>query len=357
MRSRTAFRSLFRFPNSGALLLQQRHTASQMPSEEEVRSAYAALGVATSSPFQDVKKRYVELAKQHHPDVNNGSAGDASKRMVNINNAYATISRFHKAGGVLSGGSRPSQNNKNSNNSYAYYTSSDEPYQPWHEDLNPLIYEMMWDEMRRQAESEAYARGPPYESKRRQNYQQQNHHNHNHNHQQPQQKQQQQQHGSDTSRSGQKKPHNDNRRRPKNSTPRKTTTWPDADLNAMVNMYQDGKSFDFIANALGKKTPDVVAEFNRWSDDNRRSSHPTQRRPRGYYYAESPDIDFTDFAEDLEDPYGYGFDENEYVDPEEVFFDGGAIPFNGGHYMSGHRPRRGGGGGGRGRYGTNNRQW
>ncbi|KAH9586384.1 DnaJ domain [Trypanosoma melophagium] len=348
MRSRTAFRGIFGFPNCGALLLQQRRTATQMPSEEEVRSAYAALGVATSSPFQDVKKRYVELAKQHHPDVNGGSATDASKRMVNINNAYATISRFHKAGGVLPGSYRPSSNNKNSNSSHAYYTTSDEPYQPWHEDLNPLIYEMMWDEMRRQAGGEGHARRAPYESKRRQNYQQQNHQHNHHNHNY------QHQNGSDTSKSGQKKSHDENRRRPKGSTHRKTTTWPDADLNAMVNMYQDGKSFEFIANALGKKTPDVVAEFNRWSEDNRRSPRPAQRRQRGYYYAESPDIDFTDFTDDLEDPYGYGFDENEYVDPEEVFFDGGAIPFNGGHYMSGHRPRRGGG---RGRHGLNNRQW
>ncbi|KEG12000.1 hypothetical protein DQ04_02081030 [Trypanosoma grayi] len=338
-----------------AAFLQRRRTATQTPTEDEVRSAYAALGVATSSPFQEVKKRYIELAKQHHPDVSGGSANDASQRMVNINNAYATLNMFHKAGGVLPGGSRPSSSSSSNNSSYghAYYTTNDEPYHPWHEDLNPLVYEMMWDEMRRQAENEAFAQAAAHENKRRHNYQQ----------------------GTEAPRGGQKKTYGDNRRHPKSGgKPRKTTTWPDADLQAMVNMYQDGKSFDFIANALGKQASDVIAEFNRWNDDKKRSSRPSQRRPRGYYYAESPDFDFPDFGDDVDDdPYGYGCsDEGEHVDPEDVFFDGGAIPFRGGHYMSGQRPRyghngnRGGGGGGggggasaaaRGRHGSNRRQW
>ncbi|RNF26092.1 uncharacterized protein Tco025E_01721 [Trypanosoma conorhini] len=327
--------------------LQQRRMTSGVPTEQEVRNAYAALGVAASSPFQDVKKRYVELAKQHHPDVNGGNENNASTRMVNINDAYATLRRFHRAGGATPrGGSQASS----SGSGQSYYTTQDEPYQPWHEDLNPLIYEMMWDEMRRQANSETFAHaaaaGGGQDSRRRQT--QQHHHQH------------RQQGGGEASRGGQKRAQGDNNRRhPKAGNPRKTTTWPDADLQAMVNMYQDGKSFEFIANALGKQTAEVVSEFNRWSDDKKRSLRPPQRRPRGYYYAESPDIDFTEFDE-FNDPFGYGIgDDSDNMDLEDVFFDGEAMPFSGGHYMSGHRPRSSGGGGGRGgrgRHGPSHRQ-
>ncbi|RNF10877.1 hypothetical protein TraAM80_01261 [Trypanosoma rangeli] len=322
-----------------ALFLQQRWMTSEVPTEQEVRNAYAALGVTASAPFQDVKKRYVELAKQHHPDVNGGNENNAATRMVNINNAYATLTRFHKAGGAMPNGSQASSSGSNQ----SYYTTQDEPYQPWHEDLNPLIYEMMWDEMRRQANSDAFAHaaaaGGGQESRRRQS---RRHHD--------------RQQGSETPRDGQKKAYGDNNRRhPKGGNSRKTTSWPDADVQAMVNMYQDGKSFEFIANALGKQTVEVVSEFNRWSEDKKRSLRPAQRRSRGYYYAESPDIDFTEFDE-FNDPFGYDIgDDSEHMDPDDDSFDGDVMPFSNGHYMNGYRPWRGSGSG-RGRHGSSRRQ-
>jgi hypothetical protein len=45
---------------------------------------------------------------------------------------------------------------------------------------------------------------------------------------------------------------------------------------ALANMHRDGKSFEFIANALGKSATDVVEEFNR------QSTHGVfESRPRG----------------------------------------------------------------------------
>ncbi|KAG8345624.1 hypothetical protein TRVL_03557 [Trypanosoma vivax] len=124
------------------------------------------------------------------------------------------------------------------------------------------------------------------------------------------------------------------------------TTWPDADLQAMVNMYQDGKSFDFIANALGKQTSEVIKEFNLWSEGSKRPSRSPRWQHRCLYYAESPEMEYIDDdSDDSDDPFGYSNSVDEMegssVEPEDVVFDGGAIPFRGGHFMSGHKARRG----------------
>ncbi|CBH18399.1 hypothetical protein, conserved [Trypanosoma brucei gambiense DAL972] len=324
MRSWAAFRSV--------RSLQRRFMATQAPTEGEVRSAYATLGVATSSTFEDIRRRYVELAKKHHPDVSGEEGTGASSRMVNINNAYATLRRLHQLGGCgmhqknncASGGVRASSE-------HSYYAPHDEPYQPWHEEINPTFYEMMWEEMHRQAENEAFEQASPSRDSSWR---------HHHHHQRT----------TEASRGQKKAKHGEKQQHAKGGqTRKKTTTWPDADVQAMVNMYQDGKSFDFIANALGKQTTDVVAEFNRWSEDNKSLPRARQRFYGFNYYAESPEVDFMGIDDDDDftdnDPYGYGGPGDEFsggfVSPDNIVFDGGAIPFRGGHYMNTNRQRRG----------------
>nr|CCC95887.1 unnamed protein product [Trypanosoma congolense IL3000] len=352
----------------GLRLVQQRFMATDVPTEEEVRNAYATLGVATCSPFEDVKRRYVELAKQHHPDVNGEQGVNASSRMVNINTAYSTLRRLHQLSkgrlherqGCPSGGRAGTEQ--------PYYTSNDEPYQPWHEDLDPLFYEMMWEEMHRQTANEAFAQASAADEERRR-YQQQQYRNA---HQQR----------SDARGTRHNKAHCEDQKRSKGDRGRKkTTTWPDVDLQAMVNMYLDGKSFDFIANALGKKTSDVVSEFNRWSEDNRRPSR-RHRHNNHNYYAGSSSVDFLCMDDDDDDEndndgdiFFYHVPDDDissgFADSDDDGFGSGPIPFKGGHQMSGHRSRRSGnnrqdkkapssrerGGGGSGRRDSRRRQW
>eukprot|EP00672_Neobodo_designis_P022247 CAMPEP_0174847632 /NCGR_PEP_ID=MMETSP1114-20130205/13035_1 /TAXON_ID=312471 /ORGANISM="Neobodo designis, Strain CCAP 1951/1" /LENGTH=231 /DNA_ID=CAMNT_0016081913 /DNA_START=3 /DNA_END=694 /DNA_ORIENTATION=+ len=50
-----------------------------------------------------------------------------------------------------------------------------------------------------------------------------------------------------------------------------------AEQEALANMHKDGKSFDFIANALNRPVSDVVTEFNRQSTLGQFESKPRQQ--------------------------------------------------------------------------------
>jgi molecular chaperone DnaJ len=52
---------------------------------------YAVLGLAQSASDAEVKKAYRKLARQHHPDANQGSAG-SEKRFKEIGEAYSVLS-------------------------------------------------------------------------------------------------------------------------------------------------------------------------------------------------------------------------------------------------------------------------
>lgn len=54
------------------------------------RKALGVLELEPSATFEEVKARYKELVKRHHPDANNG-AKDAEERLKRINEAFDTL--------------------------------------------------------------------------------------------------------------------------------------------------------------------------------------------------------------------------------------------------------------------------
>jgi molecular chaperone DnaJ len=49
---------------------------------------YKVLGISSSSSESDIKKQYYKLAKQHHPDANQGKTSEMFK---NVTAAYSVI--------------------------------------------------------------------------------------------------------------------------------------------------------------------------------------------------------------------------------------------------------------------------
>lgn len=64
---------------------------------------YQVLGVSPSASDEEIKQAYRKLAKQYHPDRNNGSP-EAEHKMMQINDAYAQIVEMRKNGGASSYG-------------------------------------------------------------------------------------------------------------------------------------------------------------------------------------------------------------------------------------------------------------
>ncbi len=57
----------------------------------QTKNYYKILGVEKNASFADIKKRYRELAKKHHPDVNNGSK-KAENNFKILSAAYNVLS-------------------------------------------------------------------------------------------------------------------------------------------------------------------------------------------------------------------------------------------------------------------------
>ena len=67
---------------------RQRRREAETPAD--LREPLATLGLAWPLSMADLKTRYKQLAKQHHPDANNGDRA-AEERLKTINLAYATL--------------------------------------------------------------------------------------------------------------------------------------------------------------------------------------------------------------------------------------------------------------------------
>ena len=75
-----------------------RGEASRHPeTPSALREPLDALGLAWPVSLDEVKSRYKDLAKRHHPDANNGDRS-AEERLKTINHAYSTLRRHLAAG-------------------------------------------------------------------------------------------------------------------------------------------------------------------------------------------------------------------------------------------------------------------
>lgn len=304
----------------------QRCCMSNAPADEEVSRAFKTLGVPKGAPFADLKRKYLHLAKEHHPDVQSASNKNSTENMSSINEAYDVLSRAHKAGTLPTGSTHHPRTPHSSAGAYGY--------QPIWEDMPTEFYEGMWAEMqhdfqqqqqrqdrRRWDPRRAFMMDDDDEGYRPENHQQ-----------------------SSERRKPPREGPNDHRKDQRATT----TTWKASDLDALTNMYQDGRSFEFIANALGKTKDEVVVEFNRWCNDQSkgqrgRGGYRGARRGSGRGRASSmySAMDYEDIADAFYDPEAF----NEHGEPLEVHFftnvDDDVHPFVGTHSM--HRGGRGGG--------------
>jgi hypothetical protein len=73
---------------AGRLRSGRRHADRGVPNE--LREPLATLGLAWPTTMAQLKARYKELAKRHHPDANGGDRA-AEERLKVINLAYATL--------------------------------------------------------------------------------------------------------------------------------------------------------------------------------------------------------------------------------------------------------------------------
>ncbi|QBQ08061.1 DnaJ family protein [Spiroplasma gladiatoris] len=62
--------------------------------EIKLKNAYKCLGLNSDASDAEIKKKYRQLAKKYHPDVN--SSKEAQNKMSEINNAYDLIMEQRK---------------------------------------------------------------------------------------------------------------------------------------------------------------------------------------------------------------------------------------------------------------------
>lgn len=72
---------------------ERRSSAARPSSHSPEGRAFAVMGLEPPLTLDQLKRRYKELVKKHHPDANGGDRG-AEERLKSINEAYTTLRRF-----------------------------------------------------------------------------------------------------------------------------------------------------------------------------------------------------------------------------------------------------------------------
>jgi DnaJ-domain-containing protein 1 len=67
----------------------------EMPLGEDLRDALSVLNLSPPVPFAEVKKRYRELVKRHHPDVVGSEAEGANDMITKLNSAFTLLKNFY----------------------------------------------------------------------------------------------------------------------------------------------------------------------------------------------------------------------------------------------------------------------
>lgn len=245
------------------------------PTIEEVKKAYAVLGIDSSTgSLEAIKKQYMELVKKHHPDIAENHCQNASSgNMGDINHAYQVLRQFVKDGGKLPEQQRDSSRDASAS-SYYYTYPEEEQESAWEDPNYAPFYEMVWSNMReRESEEEAAAAAAAFffyghEGKSAEEYwasqSMGNRRSAEYARTSTQQK---------AKKRGMKKPGGPDGSKGKSSASEANTAsrdqankavWTESDRLAMQNMYEEGKSFEFIANALQRSASDVIDEYNNW---------------------------------------------------------------------------------------------
>lgn len=71
-------------------LAYRQRGASEQGMEDQLKDYYAILGIAPSADLKEIKRRYRELARRYHPDVN--PSPEAARKITEINEAYDVLS-------------------------------------------------------------------------------------------------------------------------------------------------------------------------------------------------------------------------------------------------------------------------
>lgn len=300
--------------------------------DEEVRAAYRILGIPPCThSLAEVRKKYVDLAKIHHPDVTTTSSDDhtgggPTSRMTEINSAYGIVTQFLKSGRRLDQQADSSR--------HAGFRAEE-----WRDPDYAPFYEAMWSQMHDEGAAFHNVNFSKANTKKK-----------------------------FYSDSGRRKTSTESRQEPKKDKRDRGggSQWSEADRTALQHMYEDGRSFDFIANALQKKTSEVVEEFNEWRNELRgaknhrnwdmfssmpgsayRSSSRQKRRNSSMQHDAEEDEDLYYYVVQ-DDDYGYGED-GYYNDPEgmsdeqedwEAVFTSGSRDWRGGSAATSNIPFR-----------------